>query len=220
MVSSLLAQDIHSASAVILPIAPQTSYTVSSGQTVNISSSVSVTLGPNTMLATGSNVIIGKNSSAPSNPANDFDKNWILVRNYDENGVESGTTKSFFDNNGKPTQTQTKNETAGHVLASQTLYDLQQRGVLTTLQAPINNSAFAYNNNFVTNNGNSYSYFNFDGYPNNTSNPYAKLNSPDPVDNTQPGSLGWYYSNNDTFEPMVASTAYPYSRVDFFHDGS
>ncbi|MDB5089167.1 MAG: repeat-associated core domain protein [Mucilaginibacter sp.] len=152
--------------------------------------------------------------------AQDCDKNWILTRTYDENGNEIGTTKAFFDNNGKPTQTQARNESTGQVLANQTLYDLQQRPVITTLAAPINSTAFSFNNNFITTNGTGYNYFNFDGDPSNTSNPYLKLNAPDLVDNTQQGSLGWYYSNNNIVEPMVGATAFPYSRVDYYHDGS
>src|SRR5206468_3456897 len=95
---------------------------------------------------------ITANQGVPSSPAADLDKNWIYVRTYDENGNEIGAAKSFFDNNGKATQAQAKSETTGQVLASQTIYDLQGRGVISTLSAPINNSAFAYKNNFVTNN--------------------------------------------------------------------
>jgi RHS repeat-associated protein len=152
--------------------------------------------------------------------AQDCNKNWVLTRTYDENGNETGTTKSFFDNNGKATQSQAKNESTGQVLAQQTLYDLQGRAVVTTLPAPINNTAFTFNNTFVTNNGIPYGYLNFDGDPANTSSPNARLNAPDPVDNTQQGSLGWYYSNNNTLEPMVGATSFPYSRVDFYHDGT
>ena len=156
----------------------------------------------------------------PSNPADDYDRNWIYVRTYDENGVEIAAAKSFFDNNGKATQAQAKNETTGNVLATETIYDLQGRGVVTTLPAPINNSAFAYNSNFITSSGAAYNYLNFDGDPSNTTTPYAKLNNPDAVDNTTQGTLGWYYSDNNTSEPYVATTGYPYSRTDFYHDGT
>jgi RHS repeat-associated protein len=192
-----------------------------SGTPTAASTAATYTITAYNMVGMGSTpVTISINSPIPSNPANDFDKNWVYVRSYDENGTEIGSSKSFFDNNGKPTQSQTKNETVGQVLASQTIYDLQGRGVVNTLAAPINNSAFAYNNNFVTNGGNNYSYLNFDGDPTSTSAPYAKLNNPDAVDNNQIGSLGWYYSNNNTFEPYVAATSYPYGRSDFYHDGT
>ncbi|MCO5950594.1 hypothetical protein, partial [Mucilaginibacter flavidus] len=152
--------------------------------------------------------------------AQDCDKNWVLVRHYDENGTEIGTQKSYFDNNGKPTQNQVKNESRGQVLATQTLYDFQGRSAVQTLAAPIGNSVFKYNNNFVTSGGTAYNYLNFDGDPANTSNPTGKLNTPDAVDNAQQGSLGWYYSDNNTLEPMVGATSFPYTRTDYYQDGS
>ncbi|MEZ2339358.1 RHS repeat domain-containing protein [Mucilaginibacter sp. RCC_168] len=223
-VSGSYAQDIISSAPIVLPVSPQTSYSVASGNTVNIISKQSVTLGPGTTLASGSVVRISVNATLvvppPSNPSNDFDKNWVNVISYDENGKEIGASKKFFDNNGKLIQTQIKNETTTQVLASQPLYDLQGRAVGNTLSAPINNAAFAYKNGFVTNGGNNYSYLNFDGDPSNAGNPYAKLNAPDAVDNSQQGTLGWYYSNNNTQEPMVGATGFPYSRTDFYHDGT
>lgn len=150
----------------------------------------------------------------------DCDKNWILTRTYDESGNEISAQKAFFDNNGKTTQTQIKNESRGQVLATQTLYDLQGRGILRTLPAPINSGVFGFSNNFMTAGARPYSYFNFDGDPSNNGNPFAKLNAPDVLDNTQLGTLGWYYSNNNTLEPMVAATGFPYSRTDFYHDGT
>ncbi len=216
-------QDIHSTSAVVLPATAGGTYSVPSGQTVNITSAQSITLNPGVTLSSGSIVNMGIANPIiypipPSNPSNDSNLNWVLTHTYDENGNEIGATKAFFDNNGKSTQTQTKNESTGHVLASQALYDLQQRSALTTLAAPINNSSFAYDNSFVTNNNVSYSYVNFDGDP--TVSTYGKVNSADPIDNKTTGSLGWYYSNNNTFDPMVPATSYPYSRVDYFSDGT
>ncbi|MEN0052356.1 MAG: RHS repeat-associated core domain-containing protein [Mucilaginibacter sp.] len=152
--------------------------------------------------------------------AQDCDKNWILTRTYDENGNEIATQKAFFDNNGKSIQTQVKNESTSQVLATQTLYDLQGRGVLNTLAAPINNSIFKFSNNFMTAGTRPYSYLNFDGDPSNTNNPFAKVNSPDVLDSSEPGTLGWYFSNNNTLEPMVGITGFPYSRSEYYHDGT
>jgi RHS repeat-associated protein len=219
IISGVYAQDTISIAPIVLPVFPQTTYTVAAGKTVNIISKQSVTLGPGTTLASGSLVNISINPFL-EDPAADADKNWIYVTNYDENGNEVSASKRFFDKNGKVIQSQVRNETAMQVLASQPLYDLQGRPVGNTLSAPINNSSFSFKNNFVSRSGNEYSYLNFDGDPSNTSNPYAKLNAPDPVDNSQPGTLGWYYSNNNTLEPMVAATGFPYSRADFYHDGT
>jgi RHS repeat-associated protein len=224
LIANVYGQDIYSAAPVILPVSPQTSYTTALGTTTNIISKQSVILNPGTTLSSGSTVIITVDPSLipppPSNPASDYDKNWILTRTYDESGNETSVAKAFFDNAGKTLQTQVKNESTGHVLASQPLYDLQGRAVGNTLSAPTNNSAFAYKDKFVTKNNIAYSYLNFDGDPASTSNPYAKINNPDPVDNSQQGTLGWYYSNNNTFEPYVATTAYPYARTEFYRDGT
>jgi len=218
-----LGQNINSAGVLTFPEFGQSSYMVGSGQTVNLGSAVSVTLNPGVTLSSGSTVTVGINSafnttSAPNNPALDLNLNWVYTRTYDENGNEIGASKAFFDNNGKPIQTQTKNETTGQVLAAQTVYDVQGKGVLSTLAAPINNSAFAYNAYFVTNStGAPYDYTNFDW---NSSNGFSKTVSPDIVNNSTQGSLGWYYSNNNTLEPMVGATGYPYTRSDFYHDGT
>jgi len=212
--------NISSSGPVVLPASGQTSYPISSG---SIMSGSSITLNPGVTI-TGGPVYITSSTllvpSPPSNPAADLNMNWVQTLSYDEGGKEIGSSKAFFDNNGKALQTQTKNEATGHVLASQTIYDLQGRAVLSTLAAPTYNSAFAYKGNFVTNNNVAYSYLNFDGDPTSSSNQYAKVNLPDPVDNTQIGSLGWYYSNKNTIEPMVASTGFPYSRSEFYHDGT
>jgi RHS repeat-associated protein len=197
---------------------PQTG-TISGTPTI-ASTPTTYTISAYNMMGVGSTTVtIGVTLSLPNNPANDFDKNWIYTRTYDENGQEIGAAKSFYDYNGKATQAQVKNETTGHILASQTLYDVHGRAVAATLTAPTNNSAFAYKNNFVTSDGTtSYSYINFDGDP--ASATYGKVNNPDGVDKGTIGSLGWYYSNNNTLEPYIAATAYPYSRGDYYRDGS
>lgn len=224
LVTNVYGQDIYSSVPVVLPVSPQTTYTTAVGSVTNISSRQSVILGPGTTLSSGSAVIITVDPSLipppPSNPANDNDKNWVLTRTYDENGKEITIAKAFFDKNGKNIQTQVKNESTGHVLASQPLYDLQGRAVGNTLAAPTNNSAFAYKDQFISRNNVAYSYLNFDGDPASTTNPYARVNSPDPVDNSQQGTLGWYYSNNNTLEPYVAATGYPYARTEYYHDGT
>lgn len=213
----LFAQDIHSVSPVVLPQAPATSYVVGPGQNVTITSAQSVTLGPGTWLQQGSIVAIKVANSpiinpAPNNPSADADKNWVQTKSYDEDGNLIGESKSFFDLTGKSLQNQVKSISAGHVLASQTIYDALGRPAVQTLAAPINNAGFAYKASFVTNgSGTAYTYENFD---------QAKTNNPDPVGNNPEGTLGWYYSNNNSIDPFVPATSYPYSRMDYYKDGT
>lgn len=78
--------------------------------------------------------------------------------------------------------------------------------------APINNSAFSYKADFVTNtSGEIYKFNNFD---------LSKTNNPDAVGNTSEGTLGWYYSNNNTIDAYVAGTSFPYDRMDYYKDGT
>jgi hypothetical protein len=99
----------------------------------------------------------------------------------------------------------------GIVLASEAIYDKYGRPAIMTLPAPIraNESTeavsecgdniqqgqdlyFIYKDNFVTKGNSKYSYFNFDNVGTST-----KKNNPDPIDNAQPGTLGWYYGPNN-----------------------
>lgn len=214
---TLFAQDIHSVSPVVLPQVPATSYVVGSGQNVRITSSQSVTLGPGTWLQQGSTVSIKIGNSpiinpAPNNPAADLDKNWVQTKSYDDDGNLVGESKSFFDRTGKALQSQVKSISAGHVLASQPVYDALGRPAVQTLAAPINNAGFAYKSGFVTSGtGTTYTYENFD---------QSKTNNPDPIGNSAEGTLGWYYSNNNTIDSHVPATSYPYSRVDYYKDGT
>lgn len=210
-------QDISNSSALVLPQSPSTNYVVAAGQSVQITSGQSVTLLPNTHLQAGSNVTIKIGNTPfypipPSNPSNDSQINWVQNTSYDEDGNIIGESKSFFDNSGKPLQSQIKSMSNGNVLASQSVYDTQDRPAISTLPAPVNNSAFAYKPEFVTNtSGTAYNHTNFD---------LTKTNNPDALGNNQEGTLGWYYSNNNTLDASVTATAYPYSRTDFYQDGT
>ncbi|MCD0487346.1 putative Ig domain-containing protein [Pedobacter sp. MC2016-14] len=153
----------------------------------------------------------------PNIGSDNWDKNWVMSKSYDEDGNLIAEAKAFFDNNGHATQMQVKNRTEAQVLASQVIYDVQQRPVLNTLVAPISNSEFNYKSNFIATTSNvPYSYKNFD----KLSQSINKTNNPDPIGNTKPGTLGWYYSNNNTLESRVATTAYPYSRSQYNEDGT
>lgn len=152
------------------------------------------------------------------------DMNWIIGRSFDENGNVISEGKQFFDNSGQLLQAQSKvkyisngTTTITHVFASQPVRDVLGREAITTMAAPIDNSEFIYKPDFVRNsNGTAYDFYNFDKYTGGD-----KTNNPDPVGGQNvPGTLGWYYSSNNSWEPYTPTTNYPYSRQSYFSDGT
>ncbi|MBS7566478.1 RHS repeat-associated core domain-containing protein [Mucilaginibacter sp. Bleaf8] len=207
---------ISSVSPIELPTAGNTK-TVSSGQSLRVISNQSITLKPGFTALVGSNVSLSIASStiypipAAAGSANP-ELNWVLKRAFNENGEAIAEGKAFFDLSGQALQSQSKSFVTQHVFASQPIYDANGRPAIQTLSAPINNSAFSYKPDFVQNANNAkYNTLNFDTKD--------KLNNPDPVGAAQPGTLGWYYSNNNTWDAYVPATAFPYTRTDYFKDG-
>ena len=138
----------------------------------------------------------------PNNPSDDLNRNWTLTRRFDADGNVVGESKQFLDELGRPTQAQTRNLTAKHVLASQTIYGSGGVAVLSTLPAPIDNQAFRYKEHFATAGGQDYGPANFEN---------GKASQPDPLDEATPGTLGYYYSQNNLWEPTTPATHNPYS---------
>lgn len=146
----------------------------------------------------------------------DDNRNWMLTKTYDEQGNLSGMSKSYSDFLGRPLQVQTKNLTANQVLASQIIYDKHGRPVATSLSAPVDQTDFCFKEHFITDNitGNDYTqdYFDLPATPANAS---GEIYNPRTVGSANPGTLGWYYSNNNTLEPFVPTTGFPYYRVEY-----
>ncbi|MFZ6011382.1 MAG: hypothetical protein ACOYXT_13625 [Bacteroidota bacterium] len=149
---------------------------------------------------------------------NDDWLNWIHAKQFD--GTNQSTTpviyaqsKAYFDYAGKPLQSQTKNHTRDQVFATQNLKDSYERLAGATLPAPIASGTFRYTPGFFLNaNQQPYSFKDFD-LPGTTTNPNR-------VDNSVPGTLGWYYGEHNTLQPHTPNTGYPYSRKQFYEDGS
>lgn len=111
---------------------------------------------------------------------------------------------SYFDGTGRPLQSQAKSLNANQVLVSQTLMDEFGREVVAIMGTPVNATNFQYRHWFVTDaNGNLYDHTRFD----------------QPVGES-PGTLGWYYSSANTLEEHVPETDFPYSRTEFYEDGT
>ncbi len=162
----------------------------------------------------------------------DANINWIQSSAFDENGNLIGDSRKYYDNAGQSLQTQGKvfyranvSTTYTHVLASQPIKDAYGRPAASTMLAPINYADFSYQPNFLQYNGTSvdYSHENFDLYNNGSTNT-DKTNSPDPLYSAgatlTPGTLAWYYSPLNSWEPYTPVTAYPYVRQSYYQDGT
>ncbi|WP_034246417.1 RHS repeat domain-containing protein, partial [Aquimarina atlantica] len=130
--------------------------------------------------------------------------NSIRQLSFNSNGDLISATKSYFDELGKPTQSQTYDIKNGKIWTAQTLYDNQGRSALQTLSAPVRNQAlFEFKNNFIQNSGNA--TFTTADFENDPENPSTV--------NSQANTVGWYYSTNNTTEPYQDITERPYSRT-------
>ncbi len=159
------------------------------------------------------------NSICPElNPNPDPNRNWITSKTYDINGTLKSSSKAYFDDLGKPIQTQTLDVKNNRTWATGTLHDSQGRPALNSLSAPIdeNNGAFTYKHQFIQDEGNN-TYLSSD-FENDPENP-SKVG-------TQPSTLGHYYSTNNVDDPSATSgdsrykgndyqdvTSYPFSRT-------
>ena len=154
-------------------------------------------------------------STLPNNPSEDLNRNWTIARTFDGNGNVIAESKQFTDGLGRATQAQARNVANGHVFATQTIYSSGGQPVLQTLAAPINNQSFRYQEHFVTATTTplgggtpttlDYGPDNFEG---------AKASSPDPLDEATPGTLGYYYSQQNQLEPLTPAAHNPYSLVE------
>jgi len=147
-------------------------------------------------------VQVSTHALPPSDPSDDLDRNWSFSRTYDLDGTITSEGKQFVDALGRPTQSQSKNLAEHHVFASQSLNNMGGVAVLSTLSAPTNNQEFKFKTGFVTAAGKDYAPVNFEK---------STANSPDPLDETTIGTLGYYYSPNNMWEPAIAATHNPYA---------
>lgn len=142
------------------------------------------------------------------------DLNWVQTKAFagDPSGTVIAESKSYFDDAGKPLQSQVKVLAAGKVLATESLRDRYDRVVGSTLPAPLAIDSFGYNGAFMINEaGEKYTHPDFDGT--------VTTENPLPVNTTTEGTLGWYYGDNNP-DATVARTQYPYSRTYFYEDGT
>jgi RHS repeat-associated protein len=148
---------------------------------------------------------------------------WAEKTTYDEYGNIVAQSRSYSDILGRTTQVQSRNIAENKILAAAVVYDKQGRPVLQTLPAPIAQTCFTYNVNFIA----SPSFCGPDGtYPNCAPYTYSdfdqtwntgvsgEINNPKAVGKNT-SALGTYYSTSNTTEPYVPESSYPYSRIDY-----
>ena len=139
--------------------------------------------------------------------------NSVETISYDENGNVINQAKVYKDNLENPVQVLMRNISNDNVVVAQTVYDNYGRKVLQTLPAPVSQTNLNYVSNFIQDpSGGAYDYTDFD-LPNSTWQPLSgEVDNPK---NVNPSCLlGNYYSNNNTSEPFVATSGFPYSRVE------
>ena len=132
------------------------------------------------------------------------DINWTTSKTYDINETLKSSSKSYFNDLGKSTQSQSLDVKTGKTWATQVMYDTQGRPALQTLSAPIDSIGnLFYKPDFIkTATNNTYQNSDWEG---------AILN---PVGN-QANTLGHYYSTANTGEPFQDITNYPLTRSIF-----
>jgi hypothetical protein len=130
--------------------------------------------------------------------------NWIETRGYDDVGLINNSL-AYFGPSGEPVQAQTKSLETNEIFTTETIRDRQGRTVLTTLAAPTGINTFVYRDRFFLASG---------GMPFDYDDLFLSKVA------TSRYSVGWYYSPNNNKEKHVPATEYPYSRNDYFYDGS
>jgi hypothetical protein len=140
--------------------------------------------------------------------------NWIETKSFDMTDPDHpiADSRNYFDLLGKPAQMQSKvfgaSLGSSDVLATGAIPDKFGRPALVTLPAPINNSEFQFGYRFVgEDDDRAYNYSDLDGLMGNSISQNA-------------GQVGWYYSVNNNVETNVPKTIFPYSRIDYYEDGS
>jgi RHS repeat-associated protein len=136
--------------------------------------------------------------------------NWVLSESYDIKDNLLASSKAYFDNLGKSTQTQTLDIKEQRIWATQTLYDKQGRAAFQTLSSPVTEKGkgefFKFKNGFIKKeNGTNFTETDF-----TTGN----IENPATIGSTE-NTLGWYYSDENNDEEFQDKTLRPYSRTIF-----
>ena len=134
---------------------------------------------------------------------NDTTKNWTNKRSFDENGALIGELRSYSDKLGRVNQVFCRNQVTGSTYAVNSIYDPFGRPVMMAIPGPSGgNDTIQYNPNILND-------------PSNHPFDFRSNNLYEAVYDSTPGTVGWYYSNNNTDEPYIATTSYPYNSINY-----
>ncbi len=138
----------------------------------------------------------------------DQTKHYTTSKIYNANGDLVSISRDYYNNFGKHLQSQSKSFSHNKTIVAATLYDAFGRIAINSLPAAISNEGMDYVTDFIQDaNQKKYNYNDFDEN--------GKLNEPEPVSSEAFNSLGWYYSVNNTSQPNVPETSYPYTRIEY-----
>ena len=137
--------------------------------------------------------------------------NWVNTKVYNESEELASESRVYLDKMGSRVQQQVKNYASGDIIAQQYVKDKFGRTSLASLPAPINKANIEYQSDFLRSaTGGAFTYIDFDLS--------STKDNPRTTSNFIPGTVGYHYSNNG--ESQVATTAYPFSSVQYHLDGS
>ncbi|PHS08075.1 MAG: hypothetical protein COA88_07215 [Kordia sp.] len=128
------------------------------------------------------------------------DKNWNSNCVYDIEGNLIGSSVDYYNELGKPTQSQSLDLKTGKVWASEIQYDVAGRPAFQTFNALTNNNFdYPYINGLVRKSNGGYY----------TQQEWEVNEYPTTIGSLE-GSLGWYYSDLNSNEPYQDITEYPF----------
>ncbi|MCB0482326.1 MAG: RHS repeat-associated core domain-containing protein [Flavobacteriales bacterium] len=160
----------------------------------------------------------------------DKNKNYVVTKTFDELGDLTELNATFSNQFGNSIQQHSKsfsseeivksytslylsnqfansNSRKKHLLASEHIYDAWQRPVIQTLAAPTYLENICLVDNFITRANVNYNYH--DHFQTYISDISTELG----IDCSSKGTLGWYYSDNNSEEDYVPASSIPFSRV-------
>jgi len=150
------------------------------------------------------------------------DRNWSSYISYDLAGNTLSKGLNYFNYFGNADQSQTWDVLTGKIWAGESRYDNFNRPAITTLNAPVDDGSlsgpyyFKYRPAFIRTDippsSGTYTPLSLDNYDTSSTlyNPPKLSNANDGLSSN---TLGWYYSDQNTYDPYQDQTDYPYLRT-------